>query len=79
MGGTNLPAIAPSLVSAGFNGNQFRFTLTGTTGSNYVVQATTNLILPNWLPLLTNAGPFIFVDSNAATFGRRFFRAVVGP
>jgi hypothetical protein len=79
VGTTNPPAIAPSFASMKFINNQFSFTLTGTAGSNYVVQATTNLALPNWIPLLTNAAPFSFVDSNAALFGLRFYRAVVVP
>jgi hypothetical protein len=72
---TNPPAIAPPFVSVSFTNNQFRFTLTGTAGSSYVVQAATNLVAsPNWISLVTNAAPFSFVDSNAAAFSRRFYQ-----
>jgi hypothetical protein len=76
---TNAPAIAPSFSSVAYISSQLRFTLTGTVGSNYVVQAATNLMSPTWVALLTNAAPFAFVDSNAANFGRRFYRSVVAP
>jgi hypothetical protein len=44
-------------------------------GSNYVVQASSNLSSAIWLPLLTNASPFTFVDTSS-TLGRRYYRAV---
>ena len=47
---TNPPAIAPSFSLLTFTNNQFQFTITGTTGSNYLVQASTNLTAPNWTP-----------------------------
>ena len=75
---TNPPAIAPMFTLITFTNNQFSFTLSGTAGSNYVVQATTNLAMPVWLPLTTNPAPFTFIDSDAA-FGQRFYRAVVAP
>ena len=59
--------------------SQFRFTLTGTVGTNYIVQATTNLSSPNWIPLVTNRAPFTFTETNARLFGRRFYRAVAVP
>jgi len=56
--------------------NQFQFTVTGSARSNYVVQVATNLAIPTtWVPLLTNASPFTFVDSNAQNFPQRFYRA----
>ena len=51
----------------------------GQMGMNYVIQASTNLNLTNWVPLITNAAPFTFVDSNAALFPRRFYRAMALP
>lgn len=75
---TNLPAIAPTFALVTFTNNQFGFMLSGTTGSNYVVQAATNLVAPVWIPLLTNPAPFSFVDSNAA-FGQRFYRVLIAP
>jgi endonuclease G len=73
------PAIAPSFSSLMFTNNQFQFTVNGTAGTNYVVQVTTNLAAPDWIPLLTNAAPFSFVESNALLFGQRFYRATVAP
>jgi endonuclease G len=76
---TNPPAIVPALSASMFTGGQFQFTLAGTTGSNYVVQAATNLAAPAWIPIWTNAAPFMFTESNANVFPQRFYRAVVAP
>jgi endonuclease G len=73
------PAIAPSFLSLSFANDQFQFTVNGTMGSNYVVQVTTNLAAPDWEPLLTNAAPFSFIETNAGMFGQRFYRATVAP
>jgi DNA/RNA endonuclease G (NUC1) len=72
------PAIAPSFSMLAFNNRQFQFTISGTTGSNYIVQATTNLNPANWITLLTNPAPFSFVDTNTV-FNQRFYRVEVGP
>jgi len=72
---TNAPAIAPTFSSFVFIGNQFQFTVTGTAGSNYVVQATTNLASPNWIPIYTNTAPFVFTQLNAPAFSQRFYRS----
>jgi hypothetical protein len=76
---TNPPAVAPSFTLLAFTNNQFQFTVTGTAGSNYVVQTTTNLTAPNWIPQKTNAAPFVFIQSNANLFNQRFYRALVNP
>ena len=76
---TNPPAIAPSFTLLTFTNNQFQFTVTGTTGSNYVVQASTNLSAPNWISLTTNAAPFLFIQSNANLFNQRFYRTLLNP
>lgn len=76
---TNPPAAAPAFSAPVLANNQFQFTLTGTTGSNYVVQAATNLAAPNWISLTTNPAPFVFIQSNANLFPQRFYRAVVAP
>lgn len=57
--------------------NQFQFAVNGWTGTNYIVQAATNLISPNWISLITNAAPFQFVQSNANVFPQRFYRAIM--
>ena len=76
---TNFPAIAPSLSAIIFTNNQFQFTVTGTAGSNYVVQATTNLAPAFWIPLVTNPAPFQFTDTNSNLSNQRFYRGLVSP
>jgi len=83
---TNIAAIfrtevdgAPIFSASILTTNQFRFMVNGWIGTNYVVQAATNLATPNWISLTTNAAPFLFIQSNANTFGQRFYRARVGP
>ena len=61
-------------------GGGFQFQLIGISGSNYVFQASSNLV--DWLPLLTNSDPnglLFFTDLNASNFIRRFYRAKPGP
>ncbi|MFO1511338.1 MAG: hypothetical protein U1F83_00225 [Verrucomicrobiota bacterium] len=72
-----IPALAATLSSPAYTANnQFQFTVTGSAGSNYVVQVATNLSPPTtWVSLFTNAAPFTFVDSNAQNFPQRFYRA----
>ena len=76
---TNPPAAAPLLTSPALVGGQFQFTLAGTAGTNYVVQVSTNLAGSNWTGLQTNAAPFLFSETNAAAFPRRFYRGVLAP
>jgi hypothetical protein len=56
----------------------FQFTLTGATGSGYVVEVSTNML--HWYTIESN-GPFngtlIFTDTNAPGFGRRFYRTQI--
>ena len=73
----SLPAVAPSFSSVTFSTSQFGFTVTGTAGSNYVVQASTSLSSANWISLLTNAAPFVFIETNV--FSQRFYRSMVAP
>lgn len=55
----------------------FTFTVNNTTGSPYVIEASTDLV--TWIPLLTNDASFVFVDSNAPQFSARFYQAVPLP
>lgn len=76
---SNPPAVAPTLANAVLSGSQFQFQLTGSNGSNYIVQATTDLGDSNWISLRTNAAPFTFVESNAFALPQRFYRGLVAP
>ena len=61
-------------------GGGFQFQFIGVGGSNYVFQASSNLV--NWLPLQTNSDPnglLYFTDPNASNFLRRFYRAKPWP
>jgi endonuclease/exonuclease/phosphatase family metal-dependent hydrolase len=78
---TNSPASLPATLSAAalnLNG-EFQFTVTGSTGSNYVVQVSTNLSISIWLPVQTNSSPFNFVETNWRSSPQRFYRAVAAP
>jgi len=54
---------------------QFQLSFAGVTGSNYVLQATTNFL--TWTPIITNTAAtnqFNLLDTNAAGFRYRFYR-----
>ena len=70
----NPPAGIPSFSMLSIASNQVQFAVNGTTGSNYVVQASTNLMAPVWIPVETNAAPFVFTETNL--FPQRFYRAM---
>jgi hypothetical protein len=71
-----IPAIAATLGLPTYTSDgQLQFTVTGTPGSNYVVQVATNLSPPTtWVSMFTNSSPFTFVDTNAQNSPRRFYR-----
>jgi len=75
---TVLPGI--SFISAGFNANgSFQLGFSGVSGSDYVLQATTDLV--NWASLVTNQASnntFDLFDANATNYPYRFYR-VLGP
>jgi hypothetical protein len=60
---------------------QFLFSLTGLTGQGPVeIEASTDLL--QWVPIFTNPAAFgvaAIGDTNAASFPRRFYRAVIPP
>lgn len=78
---TDPSPVAPLFSLAGIANRQLSFSLGGSTGSNYVVQATTDLGVssPTWTSLVTNAAPFTFVEPNVDLLPRRFYRALVAP
>lgn len=63
----------------GASGDCFQMRLVGVAGSNYVLQASTDMV--NWTPIATNApatGLWNFTDVQSTNFVRRFYRAVPG-
>jgi len=84
MSDTNLTLVTaapqPCLGSLVYSTNgEFQFQLTGQIGSNYVIQASTNLT--TWIRLATNAisgsGSFLFNDPSATNFSQRYYRALL--
>ena len=75
----NPPALPPVLSIPMLSSGQFQFLLTGSTGSNYIVQAATDLSVANWVSLRTNAAPFTFTTSNVFSFPQRFYRGLIAP
>jgi len=75
-----LTVIDPPLkcTSARMATNGFSFLLSGPTGSNYVILASTNL--KNWTPISTNAAPtgsVTFTDTTTTNHGFRYYKAMV--
>ena len=75
----NPPAVPPVLTDPVLAGGQIQFLLTGSPGSNYTVQAATDLSGANWTSLWTNAAPFTFAESNVFAPPQRFYRGMVAP
>jgi autotransporter-associated beta strand protein len=75
------PLIIPTLGSVIYTNGQLSFTVsTGTTGPDYIVLTSTNLV--NWIPIYTNSSPtvpFTFVDTNAAVYPTQFYRVQLAP
>jgi hypothetical protein len=64
--------------SEGFSNSAFRLSFVGTTGSNYILEASTNFI--NWTPLSTNQATtnvFDVFDPQATNFPHRFYRILL--
>jgi RHS repeat-associated protein len=68
-------ANAFAVTPLGYNhNNQFQMSVGGSAAYSYVVQASTSLNSPNWVPLATNTGPFTFTDTTASNYPTRFYR-----
>ena len=72
-------ASAPTLNAPILSGAQFQFTVTGSAGSNYVVQTSTDLRSSNWISAFTNSAPFTFIETNPGAASQKFYRAVSPP
>ena len=66
---------------ARFSPTQFGFNLSGASGSNYTIQASTNLASTNWftVSVVNLPGNSHFIQDNQATNKQRFYRALLGP
>ncbi len=72
--------VATTLSSWTFTTNsEFRFTVSRETNLNYIIQASTNLSVSNWVSLKTNTAPFTFTNTAATNYPQRFFRAIYKP
>jgi len=69
------PAATLTAVASASGG--FSFQVTGIAGSQYIVQATSDLV--HWTSVQTNTAPFTFQDDNANGFSQRFYRAYYQP
>jgi hypothetical protein len=72
--------VRPSLNFASITNDQFMFMINGDTGPDYTIQFSTNLV--SWAIIATASSPtlpYFWVDSNSATSGLRFYRALLGP
>jgi endonuclease/exonuclease/phosphatase family metal-dependent hydrolase len=76
---TNPPPTAAVLSSPHLEAGGLSFNVAGSAGTNYVIQASTNLAATNWIPAHTNTAPFSFTDSNLNQFPQRYYRAVSQP
>jgi hypothetical protein len=80
IGAYELIVVTPATLALAANApNQFQIQLIGLTGWNYILQASTNLSGTNWIPLITNASPYTFVETNGSSFKQRLYRAVSSP
>jgi hypothetical protein len=75
---SNAVYIASSGAGMGMTTNGFTFQLFGPAGSNYVIQASPDLV--NWVPISTNAAPtgsVSFTDTAAKSLSFRYYRAMI--
>jgi hypothetical protein len=70
-------AVAAALAPAAHVSGQFALTVVGTSGHQYVVEASADWV--HWIPVQTNTAPFTFVDTAAGKFQQRFYRTVSFP
>ena len=70
----------PTLNVSTLSNGQFRFTINGNAGPDYLIQTSTNLT--SWVTASTNSSPsvpFIWVDTNSPTYPANFYRVLLGP
>jgi hypothetical protein len=67
-----------TLVGLGFQNHSFQMAFYGMAGSNYTIQASSNLL--NWQPFtnfIITDSPYNFTDPTATNFNKRFYRATL--
>ncbi len=71
------PAFSPPTDAAG----QFQSLINGSSGPDYLIYATTNLLAEWQLLQLTNPAtlPFLFADPSPGSFQQRYYRVLLGP
>jgi len=78
----NPPLSRPTLGQTSKSGTQFQFFLSGSSGQNYTIQVSSNLLSSNWATILVTNSPvnntFMISDPNA-TNPARYYRVLVGP
>jgi uncharacterized repeat protein (TIGR01451 family) len=77
----NVAVTAPPVMSMPLfvlGGGGFQLSVTNDIGASIVIEAKTNLISGNWIPLVTNQSPFTFTNFDSTNYPVRFYRAVVG-
>ena len=65
------PAVLSILQSV--SDHRIHVAVDGTTGRNYVLEGSTNLL--SWRPIFTNSAPFAFEEADAGSIPARFYRA----
>jgi uncharacterized repeat protein (TIGR03803 family) len=76
--GSVIVSASPQLTPLNYTNGQFSLMLTGTSGTNYIIQMSTNLAVNNWTAMITNTainGTFRFTDASA-TNKSRYYRAL---
>jgi pectate lyase len=71
---------SPPTLSESWAGGQLQLTVSGTTGSDCLVQVSTNLT--DWQTVFTTNSPptpFSWIDTNTGTFPIRFYRIILSP
>lgn len=71
---------SPNLQSVSLTGGAFQFQVTGNTGPDYTILASTNLV--NWSAIFTTNSPtlpFNWSITNTGSFNQRYFRVSLSP
>jgi hypothetical protein len=74
------PVSQPTTGQAGYSNGEFSMTVSGYSGPDYIIQASTNLV--DWQSVATNSSPalpFIYSDANAGLVPCQFYRVLLGP